>query len=54
MFQPDEKLLNEHYAEHVGKPFFKPLVGFMSSGPVFAFVREILLLNDPKCTYIHN
>ena len=33
-------LLREHYAEHLGKPFFDPLVGFMSSGPVVAAVVE--------------
>lgn len=36
----DEALLTEHYAEHVGKPFFGPLVAFMSSGPVLALVVE--------------
>jgi len=34
------ELLEEHYAEHVGKPFFGPLVEFMSSGPVVAAVVE--------------
>ncbi|WP_058303830.1 nucleoside-diphosphate kinase [Gorillibacterium timonense] len=29
-----------HYAEHVGKPFFETLVGFITSGPVFAMVWE--------------
>jgi len=38
IFKPDEKLLSAHYAEHIGKPFFKSLVAFMSSGPVVAFV----------------
>jgi len=33
-------LLEHHYAEHVGKPFFEPLVEFMSSGPVLAAVVE--------------
>jgi nucleoside-diphosphate kinase len=36
----DEELLTQHYAEHVGKPFFAPLVAFMSSGPVLAVVLE--------------
>ena len=31
-------LLEQHYAEHVGKPFYEPLVEFMSSGPVVAAV----------------
>ena len=34
------ELLAEHYAEHVGKPFYEPLVQFMLSGPVAAIVAE--------------
>jgi nucleoside-diphosphate kinase len=34
------ELLAEHYAEHVGKPFYEPLVEFMLSGPVAAMVVE--------------
>lgn len=33
-------LLEQHYAEHVGKPFYNPLVEFMGSGPVVAAVVE--------------
>lgn len=36
----DAALLHAHYAEHEGKPFFAPLVEFMSSGPVLAVVAE--------------
>ncbi len=36
----DAQLLAQHYAEHVGKPFYQPLVEFMSSGPVVAVVAE--------------
>ena len=36
MVTPGRELLVEHYAEHEGKPFFEPLVEFMSSGPVVA------------------
>ncbi|MFN8076074.1 MAG: nucleoside-diphosphate kinase [Kineosporiaceae bacterium] len=32
--------LAAHYAEHEGKPFYGPLVEFMSSGPVLAVVAE--------------
>ncbi len=32
--------LAEHYAEHEGKPFYAPLVDFMSSGPVTAVLIE--------------
>ena len=34
------ELLAEHYAEHVGKPFYEPLLDFMSSGPVVAAIVE--------------
>jgi nucleoside-diphosphate kinase len=34
------ELLAEHYAEHLGKPFYEPLVAFMLSGPVAAVVVE--------------
>ena len=34
------ELVEEHYAEHQGKPFFEPLVSFMLSGPVVAMVIE--------------
>lgn len=36
MVTPGRELLAEHYAEHEGKPFFEPLLEFMSSGPVVA------------------
>lgn len=36
MVTPSRELLAEHYAEHEGKPFFEPLLEFMSSGPVVA------------------
>jgi nucleoside-diphosphate kinase len=36
----DEALLASHYEEHVGKPFYRPLVDFMVSGPVLAAVAE--------------
>ncbi|WP_460445230.1 nucleoside-diphosphate kinase [Angustibacter aerolatus] len=32
--------LEQHYAEHEGKPFYEPLLEFMSSGPVVAVVIE--------------
>jgi nucleoside-diphosphate kinase len=31
---------NTHYAEHAGKPFFDPLVEFITSGPLVALVAE--------------
>ena len=36
----DRELLSRHYAEHIGKPFYEPLVEFMLSGPVVAVVAE--------------
>jgi len=33
-------LAEEHYAEHREKPFFKPLVEYITSGPVVAMVLE--------------
>lgn len=33
-------LAREHYKEHVGKPFFKPLVEYITSTPVAAMVVE--------------
>ena len=40
VFTPDRERLERHYAEHEGKPFYEPLVEFMSSGPVAAVVIE--------------
>ncbi|WP_288797911.1 nucleoside-diphosphate kinase [uncultured Arsenicicoccus sp.] len=37
---PDRERLAQHYAEHEGKPFYEPLLEFMSSGPVTAAVVE--------------
>ncbi len=33
-------LLEKHYAEHNGKPFYEPLLEFMTSGPIVAMVAE--------------
>ena len=40
MLQADEALLAQHYAEHIGKPFYEPLVEFMMSGPIVAIVAS--------------
>lgn len=37
---PDRDRLARHYAEHEGKPFYQPLVDFMSSGPATFVVVE--------------
>lgn len=36
----DQATLEQHYGEHEGKPFYEPLIAFMSSGPVVALVVE--------------
>ena len=38
MLRMDEKLASKHYAEHVGRPYYEPLVEFMCSGPIVAIV----------------
>jgi len=40
LLQADEAIANEHYAEHVDKPFFGELVSFITSGPLVAAVLE--------------
>ena len=40
MLKADRSLLEKHYAEHVGKPFYEPLVEFMMSGPIVAIVAS--------------
>jgi nucleoside-diphosphate kinase len=37
---PSRDLLAKHYEEHVGKPFYEPLLEFMSSGDVVAIKLE--------------
>ena len=36
----DEEAARRHYAEHEGKPFFDPLVAFITSGPLVAMILE--------------
>ena len=36
----DDELAKRHYGEHVGKPFFDPLVEFITSGPIVAMILE--------------
>jgi len=40
MLQLDRSMAEKHYAEHIGKPFFEPLVSYITSGPVVAMVLE--------------
>jgi len=58
MMMIDEPLANEHYAEHVEKPFFGELMEFITSGPIVAMavegdeavavVRQMMGVTDPK------
>ncbi|GMK46216.1 nucleoside-diphosphate kinase [Paenibacillus glycanilyticus] len=34
------ELAETHYAEHQGKPFYEPLLNFITAGPVFAMVWQ--------------
>ncbi len=57
MLQLDKTMAREFYAEHDGKPFFEPLVEFITSGPVVAlalqhpeavkYFREVIGATDP-------
>eukprot|EP00070_Physeter_catodon_P015596 XP_023973605.1 nucleoside diphosphate kinase B-like [Physeter catodon] len=40
MVKAEEELLQEHYADLKGKPFFPGLVAYMTSGPVVCMVWE--------------
>lgn len=40
MLHMDMDMANHHYEAHVGKPFFKGLVEFITSGPLIAMVLE--------------
>jgi nucleoside-diphosphate kinase len=40
MLSATNEMLAEHYAEHLGKPFYEPLIAFMSSGPIVAIKLE--------------
>ena len=36
----DRNTAERHYAEHAGKPFFDPLIEFITSGPLVAAVAQ--------------
>jgi nucleoside-diphosphate kinase len=40
MMTVDEDLARTHYGEHEGKPFYDPLVAFITSGPSLAMILE--------------
>lgn len=40
VLQLDDKILEKHYAEHIGKPFYPELVNFAKQAPVLATVWE--------------
>jgi nucleoside-diphosphate kinase len=40
LMKVSDELANQHYGEHVGKPFFDGLVKFITSSPIVAMVVE--------------
>lgn len=40
MIQVSQELARNHYAIHEGKPFFEPLISYITSAPVVAIVIE--------------
>ena len=40
LLKVDRAMAQKHYAEHVGKPFFKGLVDYITSSPIIAAVYE--------------
>ena len=40
MMQVSDKLAREHYAVHEGKPFFEPLIEYITSAPVVVMALE--------------
>ena len=42
MIHLDDELAGGFYAEHKERPFYKDLVGFMTSGPVVVQVLEAI------------
>ncbi len=40
MVKITEELARQHYAPHEGKPFYEPLIRFMTGGPTVALILE--------------
>jgi nucleoside-diphosphate kinase len=40
MLRVTPELAQEHYRDHIGKPFYEPLVAFITKGPVVAIAVE--------------
>lgn len=40
LMKMDERLASIHYREHIGRPYYKDLVSFMTSAPIIAMVLE--------------
>ncbi len=40
MMQMTERIAAKHYEEHIGRPYYEDLVGFMTSAPLIAMVLE--------------
>ena len=43
--QAKKELLEKHYAEHKGKPFYDSLIQYMLTGPTLAAVRAFPFLS---------
>ena len=56
LYSPAKSLLEEHYGEHKGKPFFEPLVNYMLMGPVVCMIWEGLdiVKTGRKCLVLLN
>ncbi|CBY39852.1 unnamed protein product [Oikopleura dioica] len=58
LVQPPRELVEKHYEEHLGRPFYEGLVNYMTSGPIVASVwqgkniisssRSLLGATDPS------
>ncbi len=40
LMKVSQELANQHYSEHIGKPFFNDLVDFITSSPIVAMAVE--------------
>lgn len=41
LMRPSKQLLEEHYADLAGKPFFPGMIAYMQTGPVMAMVFDL-------------
>ena len=48
LLKMDERLASIHYAEHIGRPYYRDLVGFMTSAPLIAMVLAVSVRSTEK------